>query len=402
MKIFCKYDELVDPSKLKEHSKNRNKHGQDQIDRLVELFNYHGIRHPIICDADDRSTIISGRGRQLAAIKGKIKEFPVVYQKFDSEEQRYAFIQADNAIALWSELDLSGINTDLSDLGPDFDINMLGIKDFTLDVADKEGLTDPDEVPEEVEPVCKLGQIWKLGDHRLMCGDSTDLATVEKLMDGNKADITFTSPPYNAGKTPKENGKYLNDTDDKDQSDYCDFLASFTSNANIVSDFVFVNIQSLSGNKLALIDYLYKLKDIYADTIIWDKLYSQPAMANNVLNSQFEYVHIFSKKANRAIGSKDFRGTISNVFQLSSKKDKEFASVHKATFPVSFAEYFIDNFSNKTVYEPFGGSGTTMIACEKTNQKCFMMELDPHYCDVIIARWEKFTGKKAELIDGTT
>lgn len=137
MNIHCKHDELLDPKKLKPHPKNRNKHSSDQIERLGKLYEYHGIRHPIIV-SNRSGYIVAGHGRREAAIKAKVKEMPVVYQDFDSEEAEYAFIQADNAIALWAELDLSGINADIADLGPDFDIDLLGIKDFTIDPADKE------------------------------------------------------------------------------------------------------------------------------------------------------------------------------------------------------------------------------------------------------------------------
>lgn len=136
MKIHCKHDELIDPKKLKDHPKNRNKHGQDQIDRLAELYKYHGIRHPIIVSKLS-GFIVAGHGRKLAAIRANIKEMPVVFQDFDSVEAEYAFIQADNAIALWAELDLAGINADIGDLGPDFNINILGIRDFTLEPFDK-------------------------------------------------------------------------------------------------------------------------------------------------------------------------------------------------------------------------------------------------------------------------
>lgn len=137
MKIHCKHDELISPKKLKNHPKNRNKHGQDQIERLAELYKYHGIRHPIIV-SNLSKCIVAGHGRKLAAIRAGIKEFPVVYQDFESSEAEYAFIQADNAIALWAELDMVGINMDMADLGPDFNIDMLGIQNFTLDFTDKE------------------------------------------------------------------------------------------------------------------------------------------------------------------------------------------------------------------------------------------------------------------------
>ncbi len=137
MQIHCEYHELADPKKLKENTKNPNKHGSDQIERLAELYQYHGIRHPIIVSKLS-NTVVAGAGRRLAAIRAGIKEFPVVYQDFDSAEAEYAFMTSDNAISSWSNLDLSMINANIENLGPDFDINMLGIHDFTLDMFEKE------------------------------------------------------------------------------------------------------------------------------------------------------------------------------------------------------------------------------------------------------------------------
>lgn len=136
MQVKCLYDELVDPNELKDHPKNRNKHEKAQVQRLAKLYSYHGIRHPIIVS---RRTgyIVAGHGRKAAALEAGIKQFPVVYQDFESEEKEYAFIQADNAIALWADLDLAAINVDLGDLGPDFDIDVLGIKGFHVEPADK-------------------------------------------------------------------------------------------------------------------------------------------------------------------------------------------------------------------------------------------------------------------------
>lgn len=146
--IHCKYDKLVDPKKLKEHPKNRNKHGNDQIERLAELYKYHGVRHPIIVSKTS-GFVVAGHCRRLAFIRAGVKQAPVVYQEFDSQEAEYAFIQSDNAIANWAELDLAGINADLSDLGPDFNIDMLGIKNFVLDVADKDIKDTSKEINED-------------------------------------------------------------------------------------------------------------------------------------------------------------------------------------------------------------------------------------------------------------
>ncbi len=152
MKTHCKFDELVDPSKLKNHPKNRNKHGQDQIDRLAKLYEFHGIRHPIIV-SQRSGFIVAGHGRKLAGIRAGLKEMPVVYQQFDTEEAEYAFIQADNAIALWAELDLSGIHDDLVDL-ESFDLDMLGIKDFQLEPSNFEpGSLDDQQKLDELSPI---------------------------------------------------------------------------------------------------------------------------------------------------------------------------------------------------------------------------------------------------------
>ncbi len=239
----------------------------------------------------------------------------------------------------------------------------------------------------------KLGDLIEIGNHRLLCGDSTKKEDVEKLMDGQKADITFTSPPYNAGKTAteskmKKESKYLNDLDNKDDKEYLEFLIKFTLLAIDNSSYTFVNIQSLSGNKIALIEYLNELKSKYADSLIWDKGHAQPAMAENVLNSQYEYIHCLSEKANRALGVKKFRGTLSNILTI-GKQTKNEVKEHNATFPLELPQFFVSNFSDKSVYEPFTGSGTTMVACQQLDRICYGMELEPLYCQVIINRMRK-------------
>lgn len=138
MKTHCKYDALVPIAKLKPYEKNRNKHPVEQITRLAKLLQYQGIRSPIVVDAGDKKTIVKGHGTVQAIAENGWKEAPVVYQKFKDEDQRYAFCQSDNAIANWADLDFAGLNDDMKELGPDFDLEMLGIKDFKLDPSEKE------------------------------------------------------------------------------------------------------------------------------------------------------------------------------------------------------------------------------------------------------------------------
>lgn len=155
IKIHCKYDKLLPIDSLKNHPKNRNKHGNDQIERLASLYKSHGVRHSIIV-SNLTGYIVAGHGRKLAAIRAGIKEFPVVYQDFDSSEQEYAFLQSDNAIALWADLDIKGIGEDILDFGPDFNLDSLGIKNFVLDFSEK-GF-DPSDENEDEEKKSKAKQ----------------------------------------------------------------------------------------------------------------------------------------------------------------------------------------------------------------------------------------------------
>ncbi len=413
MKINCLYDTLLPVAECSPHPKNRNKHPKDQIKRLAEILKYQGWRYPI--KISNRSHFVtSGHGRIEAARFNGWDTVPVNFQDYDSEEQEYADVQADNAIASWAELDLSGINADIGDLGPDFNIDLLGLKDFVLEPADKLAPgCDEDDVPEKVEPRTKLGDLYQLGNHRLLCGDSTNIQHVERLMGGEKADITFTSPPYNVASTPggtNPNIRYRSkEADDKSHDEYKDLLCGFFSSAITVSKFQYVNLGWLEGNKRALIEWLYQFRSKYVDIAFWDKGGSNIS-PNEVLNSRAECVFIFSctENPNRSVKiDKPLPKGAENLFTIDSSRvgNKDTfgkSGLNSAKFPVEFVEHFINLVSPKSIFDPFGGSGSTLIACEKTNRKCFMMELDPHYCDVIVSRWEKYSGKKAELLDGET
>lgn len=386
------------------YANNSRVHSDEQVNQIAASIKEFGFLNPIIVDGDNG--IIAGHGRVMAANKLGIKELPCVDASHLSEAQKKAYIIADNKLALNSEWDNELLRIEFEALKElDFDLTLTGfsldeLSDFEIEELAPEYEEDADgEVIEPPsEPKTKEGDVWILGKHRLMCGSSTDIDAVTKLMNGEKADIVFTSPPYNVGKTPNGNdNKYIGYQDNQSDQDYLELLVDFTNNGLMFADYVFCNVQSVSGNKLALIDYLYKMKEVFADTMIWDKETAEPAMARRVMNSRFEYIYIFSKEANRAVGKKDFRGTVPNVFKLNSRAGKEFAKIHKATFRVELPEYFIETFCESSVIDLFGGTGTTMIAAEKKNVKSYLMELDPRYCDVIINRWQTLTGKDAVL-----
>lgn len=386
IKIHCKYDELVDPKKLKNHPKNPNKHANDQIERLSDLYKYHGIRHAIII-SNLSGKIVAGHGRKMAALRIGIKEFPVVYQDFESEESEYAFMTSDNAIQEWSELDYGLINLEIQNLGPDFDLKNLGLKNFELEPADKEGLTESDNVPDVAQNVhnVQLGQIWKLGEHRLMCGDSTNAETVAKLMDGNKADMVFTDPPYGIdeetdrafaarSRIAKGNtfSKIIGD----------DSIETALKILSIIED---IKIHVLWGANY----YCHSLPQTN-NWLVWDKREEEK---ERDMNSDCELAFVKCKKSSTRIFRHKWKGMIKASEHGQSR-------VHPTQKPIALAEWCFNEYAkdSKSILDLFGGSGSTLIACEKTNRKCFMMELDPHYCSVIIERWQQFTGQKAELI----
>lgn len=357
------------------------------------------LRELIVYPHDDDYFIVIAGNMRLRAMKELEFTYATckVLDKNTSLEKLKAYTIKDNISRGEWDFELLANEWDVDELiefGLDLPVDFGAFENE--DELDNE---NEDNIPEVLhEPKTKMGDVWILGKHRLMCGDSINIDNVDKLMNGNKAEMVFTSPPYNVGKTPNGNeNKYLEYQDNKNNKIYLELLTAFTLNFLNYSDFIFCNIQSLAGNKIALIDYLYNLKNYYADTIIWDKTTAEPAMAKNVLNSQFEYIHIFSHAGNRVISKNDFRGTCSNVFSLNSRSGKEYASIHKATFRVELPEYFITNFSKKSVIDCFAGTGTTLIACEKTKRINYSMELDPHYCDVIIKRWQDYTKKDAIL-----
>lgn len=396
VEIFCKYDALVNPKSLLEHPKNRNKHPKDQVKRLTEMLSFYGFRHPIIVDADDKKTIIVGRGRQMASIHGNFEQVPVVYQKFTNEDQKYAFIQADNAISEWSQLDLASINFDLAELGPDFNIDMLGLKDFVIEPADKYENVDADAVPAiKKETMSKIGDVWKLGNHRLMCADSTSIDSLDKLMNGQKAEFLFTDPPYNQetdGGFSGNIGKAL-----KKQSDEIEHLCNFEPKdfLNILPTIFNKNMNSMIFcNKDLVHEYLtWAVQCGYSYNILfWKKPSAIPIGGS--YRPDVEYLLSFVKNGVFNSGIEDIQ--YSKCLEHKRVTDK----VHPTMKPIEmiFNQIKIRSNINGVVVDLFGGSGSTLISCEKTNRNCYMMELDPKYCDIIIQRWQNLTGEKAVLL----
>ena len=380
---------------------NNPRLNDEAVEYVAESIKQCGYISPIVIDEDN--IILCGHTRLKALEQLGKAEAEVMIVKGLTEEQKKKYRLLDNKTNEFAEFDMDLLASELEDL--DFE----GF-DFGFDVEEIESDTEvieDDYEPQDVETRCKLGDLWQLGNHRLICGDSTDVNAIERLMGGQQAEIAFTSPPYNVGASATLNGnthmtdcKYQSGNDDL--SDYDDLLAGTTDNMLMFSKWAFINLQMLANNKQTICEWLNNYKDMLCDIAIWYKTATAPAMAERVMNSQYEFIFIFSNENNsRAIGTKNFRGTVSNVYEGSAQRKNEYAEVHSATFPVDFAEHFIKNFTNTTdsVLDVFGGTGTTLIVCEQLNRKCFMSEIDPTYCDIIIDRWEQFTGEKAVLIN---
>ncbi len=397
--VKCAVDEIVEIHKLQPNPLNPNAHPARQIELLAKIIDYQGQRAPIVVSSRS-GFIVKGHGRLEALKKLGWKSAGVDFQEYDSEAQEYADMVADNKIAELAEHDDMKMIDGIKTLGIT-DFELLGLDGFELPNEAVEPGCDEDEVPEFVEPKTKLGDLYVLGSHRLLCGDSTSVDAVDKLLAGENADMVFTSPPYNAGKNIRGNF-YKNDADNKSDDEYVDFISAVTSNCIAHSDFVFVNIQILESNKRAIINYQYRFIDQIKDILIWNKTQYPPHINKGTFGCKWEYVFALASDGKSRAFPCSWQGKFSNVIETENNSGNEFAKDHKAGFPVSFPQWMIERMDfSRSVMDPFGGTGSTLIACEKTNRKCFMMELDPHYCDVIVARWEKYSGKKAVLVGPT-
>lgn len=396
MNIKCAYTKLLNVSELKPNPKNPNKHPKEQVKRLAKIIEYQGQRSPIIV-SNLSGFIVKGHGRLKAIKLLGWKQCAVDFQDYESSDQEMADVVADNAIALWADLDLDSIKQEALNFDTEFDLDFLGFESFELPKEDKSDIED--EIPEQVEPKTKIGDIYQLGNHRLMCGDSTSIDNVEKLMNGEKADLVHTDPPYNVDYSnqdrPKAGKKDLGriENDKMGDAQFREFLEAAFLNTYIVSG-ENSSIYIWYASKETLNFYAAAVAAGWSinQQIIWKK----PMLLGR---GKYQWAHepcIFGIKGSPYFTEDRTKTTVWDFGGYDKSKN-----IHPTQKPVFVPEEAISNSCQQgsNVLDLFGGSGSTLIACEKTNRKCFMMELDPHYCDVIIARWEKYTGQKAVLSD---
>lgn len=419
--IKCAYSKLIEPHKLVPNPRNRNIHTKEQVDHLARLIDHLGQRRSITV-SNKSGFIITGHCTLEAIKKLEWDKCAVDYQDFENESEEYARMISDNEIARYAELDIEAVKIDLQEIEV-ADIDLLGIQDvslFDLKIEDTPEQQEKDNAIPEIEENIygvKEGDLWQLGEHRLLCGDCTIKDNVDLLMNSEKADMVFTSPPYNAGGIDKggiskKSYTFYKDKniDNKTEVEYQEFLINaikrILENSNEKVN-IFWNINYNTNDRSNYIKNVYKMIKnglFLVETIAWKKRNALPP--GHGLARLWEPIFWFIKDRSniknrlRCINTDKIvrnikQGHDSNFWEINQDilKDVE----HFARFPVELVikAISIGSLINNILFEPFCGSGSTLIACEKTNRKCYGMEIDPHYCSVIIKRWEDFTGKKA-------
>lgn len=395
--------EHVKTATLIPYARNARTHSEQQVSQIAGSIQEFGFCNPVLIDAENG--IIAGHGRVMAAQKLGLDAVPCIRLSHLTDAQKRAYILADNRIALNSGWDEAMLANELSDLHSDeFDMGLMGFdaeelsKLLEIDFSTEEPTGDivEDEVPEPpAEPVTKPGDLWILGRHRLLCGDSTKAEDVSRLMDGQKADMMFTDPPYGVN---YEGGHFHSgDVNIKRKRE----KLNADESAEIYSDFLPVALSIVDGpcymwfadsKAYGVYNAVHNNRCEVHALIIWHKTNATYAAMNAQYKQRHEPCLYFKPKGStlRWCGAT----TESTVWSQDRDGINEF---HPTQKPVALAAKAINNHEATTVVDMFCGSGSTLIAAEQLNRQCYGMEISPAYCDVIVKRWETLTGQKATL-----
>jgi len=397
--IHCAHDEIADITTLVPNPRNPNRHPDKQIELLAKIIQNQGWRAPITVSTRS-GFIVRGHGRLLAAQKLGLSEVPVDRQEYASEAEEWADMIADNRIAELSDLDDEAVSQLLAEFEIDFDRELTGFSAKDIDklisqFEDKSVVDDGFDVDQAVagitDPVTKPGDIIQLGRHRLICGDSTDLAVLQKLMDGRMADAVFTDPPYNVDYTGGTEEALKIANDNMSGASFRAFLlAAFTAAAAVTKDggAIYVCHADTEGTnfRTALVEAGFLLKQC----IVWVKQHF--VMGRQDYHWQHEPIlYGWKDGAAHAWYGDRKQSTVWNV-------DRPMASPEHPTMkPVALVAMAIGNSTKKEdlILDPFCGSGSTVIAAEQLGRACYAAEIDPKYCDVIVRRWEDFASRSA-------
>jgi len=395
--------EYVLATDLVPYENNSRTHSQQQVYQIKHSMTEFGFTNPIL--VDEHNGIIAGHGRLQAAQELGIVLVPTITLKGLTEAQRKAYVIADNQLALNAGWDLDTLKSELLTLKDvDYDLTLMGFdNDFLNGILQdvEEGKTDEDAVPDAPEtPVTVLGDIWVLGNHRLMCGDSTSIDAVDRLMDGQLPNTMVTDPPYGVSLDQSWRDKALgskalgkgnpNIVENDGRADWYDVWAIFAGNI--------AYIWHASSFTDVVMDSLRRAGFDVKQQIIWNK--SVMVMGRSDYHFKHEpcWYAVRKGKTHNWIGDRKqttiWDAAPPNHIMGGSKEDK---TSHPTQKPAALYEKAFLNHTNagEYTYEPFGGSGTAIIVCEKIGRRSLTMELDPKYCDVIITRWQDFTGKQA-------
>jgi len=390
------------------------KPGEEKYEHIKKSIEEFGYVDPIVINKD--MTVIGGHQRLKILKELGYKEIECNVVDVNKNIEKKMNIALNNNSGEWDNEKLKKLMQEISKEFEDMDstgFNADEIEELFGETKEiSEDNFDAEKCAAEIkEPTVKLGDIWILGDHRLMCGDSTKQEDVNKLMNGDIAKCLFTSPPYNMGADMYENYE-----DNLESKKYIDFnLDVIRVWKEHLKGYLFWNISYNRNSRWEFIEIMYRIiKDIglrFMELIVWDKGHGMPIVSEDMLTRQYEDILMVSNDEEFSqemdlyyLGTTEQRGYfnkkkgkgITNYWRITTGNTQ--LDNHKACFPVKLPARAIELTTNKNdiVIDCFGGSGTTLIACEKTERKCYMMELDPRYCDVIIERWEELTGKKAK------
>lgn len=382
-------------SDIKPYQKNpRHKYDINKVAQSIKEF---GFQQPIVVDR--AGVIIVGHGRYEAAKSLNLKTIPVTIADLPPEKAK-AYRIADNKTNEYSDWDMGLLIQEFTELlDINYDLELTGFDSDELEkliVGEKEGLTDEDAVPETPEePKAQLGDIYKLGKHKIICGDSTELSFYEKLLENHKIDLLITDPPYNIDYEGKTKDKLKIENDNKTDSDFQKFLDDFTFNTfefmkGGASYYIFHADTNGLNFRLALKNNKIDLRQ----NLIWAK--NSMVMGRQDYHWQHEPILYGWKEGSSHSWYSDRKQTTIIKYDRPTK-----SQLHPTMKPVGLIEYLIKNSSKSDdiVFDSFLGSGSTLLACEKTNRICYGIEFDPKYVDVIVKRWEQYTGQKAEKIN---
>jgi DNA modification methylase len=372
--------------KLVPYARNARTHSDEQVGQIAASIKEWGWTTPVL--VDEQGSIIAGHGRTLAAQRLQMTEVPVMVAKGWSDAKKRAYVLADNKLAMNAGWDNEMLALELGEIGDlGFDLDLTG---FTADEIAalmpeqiEPGQTDEDAAPEVPEqPVTVLGDVWILGKHRLMCGDSTSIDAIEKLTEKQSIDMVFTDPPY--GVAVVKDGMVGADFGVAKKGNYKPIIGDETTDTAIEAYNACV---SIGAKKIVLWGGNYFSNKLPPSScwLVWDKR-GDSGIVNTFADCELAWTNMTSPAR---VHKQLWNGMIRE-----GEKDKR---VHPTQKPVALCEWGITNYTDKdaSILDLFLGSGSTLMACEKTNRKCFGMEMSPDYCDVIVKRWQDFTGKIA-------